>query len=146
MPRAATTIENFRTEGFWTRALRFGGTAVAGGVATEGASFALPPTLAVVFFTTDFRCFGAAVLLALSAVAGFFGGAFAAALLRALVLWLRVFPVAGDLRAACTRLVFLSAACFRALPGVLRLAACLRFLAMRTAIQSSTSKTSKAGN
>src|SRR6185437_13469106 len=77
-----------------------------------------------------FGCRGAAVLAVFFAVAGFFSGAFAAVLLRSVVLRLRAFPAAGDLRAVRTSFVFLSASCFRALVGFLRLAACLRFLAM----------------
>jgi hypothetical protein len=87
------------------------------------------PPVAICVVTIAFGC-GAAARVVFFAGAGFFGGTFAAGLLRAPVLRLRAFPPAGDLRAVRTSFVFLPAPCFRAFVGFLRFAACLRFLAM----------------
>lgn len=106
----------------------FGGTAEADGAVGRGATFDRP-LVALCVVTIAFGC-GAAALGVLFAVAGFFTGAFAAGLVRAPVLRLRPFPPAGDLRAVRATFVFLPTPCFRAFVGFLRLAACLRFLAM----------------
>jgi hypothetical protein len=79
-------------------------------------------------------------------VASLFGGALAAALSAGLVLRLGACPARVDLRAVRAGFVLLPEARFRAFAGVFRFAACLRFLAMGTAVQFiDDQKTLKAG-